>query len=114
MLRGCTWQFCVRAVWALPNAVKPPTRTVNLARGSADVDVMMMFTPLAVVKSAMSVLLSCLLSVASSHPVVLRTRLGRGLCRSVTLRAVSCCAQHTSLAEQRCTPGTSRKARTLN
>ena len=63
---------------------------------------------------AMSVLLSCLLSVASSHPVVLRTRLGRGLCRSVTLRAVSCCAQHTSLAEQRCTPGTSRKARTLN
>ena len=54
----------------------------------------------------MSVLLSCLLSVASSHPVVLRTRLGRGLCRSVTLRAVSCCAQqqHTSLAERRCTP----------
>ena len=51
-------------------------------------------------------LLSCLLTVASSHPVVLRTRLGRGLCRSATLRAVSCCAQqqHTSLAEQRCTP----------
>ena len=72
-----------------------------------------MFTPLQR-GFAMSVLLSCLLSVASSHPVVLRTRLGRGLCRSVTLRAVSCCAQHTSLAEQRCTPGTSRKARTLN
>ena len=54
----------------------------------------------------MSVLLSCLLGVASSHPVVLRTRLGRGLCRSATLRAVSCCAQqqHTSLAERRCTP----------
>ena len=55
---------------------------------------------------SMSVLLSCLLGVASSHPVVLRTRLGRGLCRSATLRAVSCCAQqqHTSLAERRCTP----------
>ena len=37
----------------------------------------------------MSVLLSCLLGVASSHPVVLRTRLGRGLCRSATLRAVT-------------------------
>ena len=66
----------------------------------------------------MSVLLSCLLSVASSHPVVLRTRLGRGLCRSATLRAVSCCAQqqHTSLAEQRCTPvltRTSRSRRTV-
>ena len=50
----------------------------------------------------MSVWLSCLLTAASSHHVA-RTRLGRGLCRSGS-RAVSLCAQHTSLAEQRCSP----------